>query len=241
MCLPGCRPTGGRVNLVMTIVGHTFSDKLSYVFHVDSGARFGETTATIAITCRFKAMDAADCAAGDVDRAVGNAGGAEGLRSQRGRFRVFAGLRDDPFFDNVRGSRAAYEVAAAALRTGASTDAAGCPRFDAATSGEILNQWRHTEGGPGKDFLVGWTPASLAISIDLDVVTRGGSMLAVWAVTAAPEKQIDRMDRPLTENALLATLGRTHSMPQMTSSARMPSHRFRAIAQRSITASHRPR
>jgi len=29
--------TGRQLNLAMTIVGHTFSDKLDYVFHVDSG------------------------------------------------------------------------------------------------------------------------------------------------------------------------------------------------------------
>src|SRR6185503_14138062 len=44
-------PNGRQLNLVMTIVGHTFSDKLHYVFHVDSGSRFGRTTATTTIDC----------------------------------------------------------------------------------------------------------------------------------------------------------------------------------------------
>jgi hypothetical protein len=45
------------------------------------------------------------------------------------RFRVFAGLRDDPFFNNVKGTRAAYQTAATALQSGAAVDAAGCPRY----------------------------------------------------------------------------------------------------------------
>src|ERR1700694_3663044 len=32
-------PNGKQLNLVMTIVGHTFSDKLQYVLHIDSGKR----------------------------------------------------------------------------------------------------------------------------------------------------------------------------------------------------------
>jgi hypothetical protein len=199
-------PDGRRLNLVMAIVGHTFSDKLSYVFHIDSGARFGETTATTSIVCRFSAMNAVDCRAGDVDRAVGDASGLGGLDGGKHRFRVFAGLRDDPFFNNVKGSRDAYRVASAALKAGAAVDAARCPAFSAQTSQAILNEWRHTEGGPAKNFLAGWTPAALVISIDLDAVSKGGKMLAVWAVTATPEKQLDRMGRPLTANALLGTL-----------------------------------
>ena len=200
-------PDGRRLNLVMTIVGHTFSDRLSYVFHVDSGTRLGKATVTTSIVCRFSAMNAADCRAGDADRAVGDASGSDGLEGRNRRFRVFAGLRDDPFFNNVKGSRDAYQVAAAALRAGADVDAANCPGFSTATSQAILDKWRHTDGGPGTNFLTGWTPASLVISIDLDVVTKGGKMLAVWGVTSTPHQQLDRMGRPLTENALLATLG----------------------------------
>jgi hypothetical protein len=198
---------GRRLNLAMTIVAHEFSPVLSYTFHVDSGVSFGATTASLAITCRFRAVDAIDCRGGDEDRAEGDPSSAEGLVSHRGRFRVYAGVRDDPFFNNVKGSRAAYDAAAAALARGVALDAAKCPRFDEATSRDILKQWRMTEGGAGKNFLDGWTPASLVISIDLDMIVKGGPMLAVWAATSARDRQLDRMGRPLTENALLATLG----------------------------------
>jgi len=199
-------PDGRKLNLVMTIVGHTFSDKLSYTFHIDSGKWFGGTTATTAIVCRFSTMHAIDCRVGEADRAIGDPGKEQGLQSKNRRFRVFAGLRDDPFFNNVKGSRDAFLVAAAALKDGTPVDAAGCPQFGAAKSQEILDRWRHTDGGPPTDFLAGWTPASLVVSIDLDVVNKGGKLLAVWGETASSQKRIDRAARPLTGNALLGSL-----------------------------------
>jgi hypothetical protein len=199
-------PDARQLNLVMTIVGHSFSDKLQYVFHVDSGARFGSTTATTSIVCRFPAADTVDCRVGDADYARGDASKPAGLRGHNHRFRVFAGLRDDPFFNNVKGTRAAYERAMKALKNGTVTDDAGCPHFDQATSRTILDEWRHTDGGPGTNFLAGWTPASIVISIDLDVVSKGSRMLAVWGATVGPDRQIDRAARPLTGNALLGPL-----------------------------------
>lgn len=197
---------GRRLNLVMTIVGHTFSDRLNYVFHVDSARHMGRTTATTSIVCRFAGDKAVSCRVGDIDAAIGDAGGEGGLISRNGRFRVFAGLRDDPFFNNVRGTRAAYNIAAAGLAARARVDAAGCPDFDRATSQAVLDQWRHTDGGPATNFLAGWTPASLVVSVDLDLVAQGGPLLAVWAATEGPARQIDRAGRTLTGNALLGTL-----------------------------------
>jgi len=115
-------------------------------------------------------------------------------------------MRDDPFFNNVRGTRAAYQVAATALRNGAVADGSGCPNFDSATSKAILDQWRQTDGGPGTNFLKGWTPASIVVSVDLGLVNKGGRLLAVWGATVGPNRQIDREGRPLTGNALLGLL-----------------------------------
>ena len=115
-------------------------------------------------------------------------------------------MRDDPFFNNVKGTRAAYEVAIAALKNGAQVDAAGCPVFDQATSEAISHQWRHTDGGPPKNLLAGWTTSAIVISIDLDVVAKGGKLLAVWGTTATSDKQLNRVGRPMTKNALLGLL-----------------------------------
>ncbi len=181
---------GKQLNLVMTLVGQSFSDVVEYAFHIDSGKTMGATTNTTTIRCKFSDEQQAACRADGSQRPV----------------RVFAGQRDDPFFNNVRGTRAAYQRAAAALQGGAATDAAGCPSFDTDTTNAILSEWRHTDGGDARDFLAGWSPASLVVSIDLDLVTQGGAMLGVWAVTSSHDGPLDRMGRPLTGNALLGTL-----------------------------------
>jgi uncharacterized protein DUF4331 len=184
-------PDAKQLNVVMTIVGETFSDHVEYTFHIDSGKRLGATSSTTSIVCRFTADQTADCRADGIDRS---------------RLRVFAGRRDDPFFNNVQGTRAAYQRAAAALRNAAPVDAAGCPSFDASTVQAIRFEWRHTGGGPASDLLAGWTPAALVIAIDLDVVAKSGPLLGVWATTSSEYGQLDRMGRPLTGNALLGTL-----------------------------------
>jgi hypothetical protein len=215
---------GRRLNLVMDIVAHQFSDRLQYVFHVDSGERFGKTTASTLIVCRFDAAQTVECWTGNTDHVRGNASNVEGLEGENHQFRVFAGLRDDPFFNNVKGTRQAYGVAGVALQHGTTTDSAGCPQFDETASRTILDTWRHTDGGPASNFLAGWKSSSLVISIDLDVVASGGKLLAVWGtvhrvpppkraqmqgkqgkVPAIPTlgKQIERTARPLIKNALV--------------------------------------
>ena len=195
-----------RLNLVMTIVGKSFSDRIQYTFHIDSGHKFGKTTDTTLIVCKFPKPGVTECNVGAADSASGDASRIEGIRGRHGRFRVYAGLRDDPFFNNVKGTRAAYRVAATALRNGTPVDAAGCPSFDAATSAEIYKQWGHTDGGPATNFLTGWTSSAIVISVDLPLVTHGGKLVAVWATTSAGSKQIDRAARPLTGGALLGPL-----------------------------------
>jgi hypothetical protein len=217
-------PDGRRLNLVMDIVAHKFSDRLQYVFHVDSGDRFGKTTATTLIVCRFDVANSVECWAGKADYVHGDAHDTAGLEGKNRRFRVFAGLRDDPFFNNVKGTRAMYEVARTGLKHGTAVDGAGCPQFDEATSRTILDTWRRTDGGPATNFLAGWSSSSLVISIDLDVVTTGGKLLAVWGAVhrvpgrgSSPAKsasgtapsvptlgeQIERTARPLIKNALV--------------------------------------
>src|SRR5579863_4273083 len=93
---------GRRLNLVMDIVAHDFSDRLQYVFHVDSGEHFGKTTATTLIVCRFDVAHKLECWIGGADYVRGDAGNTSGIEGKNRRFRLFAGLRDDPFFNNVK-------------------------------------------------------------------------------------------------------------------------------------------
>jgi hypothetical protein len=217
-------PDGKRLNLVMDIVAHQFSDHLQYVFHVDSGKRFGKTTATTMILCRFDTAGVAECWVGDLDYVHGDASNVSGIEGKNRRFRLFAGLRDDPFFNNVKGTREMYGVAGSALKQGTPVDSAGCPQFDQATSHSILDTWRHTSGGAAQNFLAGWKSSSLVLSIDLDLLTKGGYLLAVWgAVHKVPRpapshaksaadktpsipklgEQIERTARPLIKTALV--------------------------------------
>ncbi len=200
-------PDGQRLNLVMDIVGKRFSDRIAYVFHVDSGRRFGKTATTTTIDCRFDAAGPVRCEAAG-DHATGMADRPAGIESRKRTFRVFAGLRDDPFANNVRGTRQAYEVAERALKAGVAKDPAGCPAFDASVAREMLDRWRHTDGAPAKNFLAGWKTGALVVSIDAASVDRGGELLAVWAGTYAlgahgRGSRLDRMGRTLTGNALL--------------------------------------
>jgi hypothetical protein len=198
-------PDGRRLNLVMTIVGHSFSDHLAYTFHVDSARAVGGRNATLTISC-MTTGDAFSCFTGKAV-ATGQIGDQRGADSPDGRLRAFAGLRDDPFFNNVRGTRDMYNAAIAALRSGARYDPAGCPMLTPAVAADLLRRWRSTNGGPGKNFLNGWTPASIVVSIDKRLVTAGGPLVSVWGTTGDSKGHIDRAARPLTGNALLATLG----------------------------------
>ncbi|UGQ46881.1 DUF4331 family protein [Massilia endophytica] len=199
-------PDGRRLNLAMTIVGRRFSDRIEYIFHIDSGAQVGRTRRSMDIRCRFPSPGITQCRAGDADEAKGDASREAGLESRKHGFRVFAGLRDDPFFNNVRGTRAAYSVVFTGLQQGAQRDAASCPMLDGDQVANLQTEWRHTDGQPGSNFLKGWTTAALVVSIDLPLVAKGGQVLGVWAATVQGRRQIDRAGRPLTGNALLGTI-----------------------------------
>jgi hypothetical protein len=196
-------PEGKQLNLVMTIQGHAFSDKLQYVFHIDSGKEFGRTTATTSITCRFAAPNAVKCSVGSTDSASGDPTDPAGLEGRNHRFRVYAALRDDPFYNNVKGLLGAYQAAGAAIKNGAVVDGAGCAHFDEATVKAIVDQMGHTEGGPAQNFLYNWTVSAIVISVDLSAISKGGKLLAIWGSTFIGAKPIDRMALPFVKNTLL--------------------------------------
>jgi len=177
---------GRHLNLAMTLASEQFSDRLQYVFHVDSGARVGETGVSTAVICRFDTPSRAECWAGDADYARGDAGQPAGLVGRNGRFRVFAGLRDEPPLGQRNAALSALAVASAALQAGAGLDAAGCPHFDEATSRTILERWRRADDAPATNLPAGQRVPALVVAIDLDVVDRGGKLLAVWGAAYRP-------------------------------------------------------
>ncbi len=213
-------PEGERLNAVIDIVGKAFSDRLAYVLHVDSGSALGATRASTSVICRFDPQQRARCWVGKKLLVKGDVSATLGLADPRNRLRIFAGERDDPFFNNVRGTRAALNAAHAALsQQPIAPDASGFFAFDSTTLTRIASEWRHTEGGPPRNFLEGWSTGALVISVDRDLVDDGGPLLAVWAGTYRIESEpasddappllgerIDRMGRALTGNGLIGPL-----------------------------------
>jgi Domain of unknown function (DUF4331) len=198
-------PDGRRLNLIMTVLGHAFSDRIEYAIHVDSGKTFGHTTASTSILCQFPSATAVRCTLGSQDVAAGDPTGMTGLVGRNQHLRVYAGLRDDPFYNNIKGLMGAYQAASAAISKGAPVDPAGCAHFDEHTADEILSQMSHTEGGAAQNFLYNWTVSALVVSVDLEAVAQGGKLLAVWGTTTAGGKRIDRMARPFVANTLLGS------------------------------------
>jgi hypothetical protein len=178
---------GNNAVLVMTVfpvAGTTskFSDKVQYVFHTSSAAKFGDPAMNTDIICTFAVDQTAKCWAGTSNYVTGNAGGATGVTSTDGKFKVFAGLRQDPFFFNLDGFKKA--VATVKGATGLSANAAGCPNLDADTSALLRGQLQQaTDGTAGKDFFATLNGLAIVVSIDKALITKGGPIVSVWGST----------------------------------------------------------
>jgi hypothetical protein len=175
-----------------------FSDAIQYVFHTSSMQSFRAASQTdYLIICQFDALQTIECWAGDDDYVKGDASDPEGLVSQNKSFRVFAGMRNDPFFFNAPGFfRTAREVVAAAPALG--FDAAGCPQLAAGTSSALVDLLRTspvatspgvrppTPGLPTERAVDGFARhnvLAIVIQIDKALLTRGGPILAYWGST----------------------------------------------------------
>jgi len=121
-----------QVNLVMSVFpGATatsrFSDTVKYVFHTSSMTAYLGTAVARDVICTFTnttpqvascwVNDPADVSANGVKGFVtGDASATIGVASANGQVRVFAGLREDPFFFNLAGFRNATSTVGAAIK-----------------------------------------------------------------------------------------------------------------------------
>lgn len=162
--------------------GAMFSDAAQYVIHTSSGASYGATTKNYDIICTFSGTTApqtTECWAGTDEHVKGDASATAGLASTDGKFKVFAGLRSDPFFFNEEGFLAA--VADVKGATGLTFTDAGCPTN---VPGAVAAQLSHSaDGGAPSDFFANFNALAIVVSIDKSLVTTGGSVVAVWAST----------------------------------------------------------
>ena len=206
-----------NVNLIMDVganatAGTTkFSNAVKYVFHVNAGAAFGDTSpAANTIICTFDATQKISCwlqnGSSTVDYVTGDASATAGIKSQKSMMTVFAGVREDPFFFNIQGFRHVTTFAAQNQATIAGLPSQnGCPMLDAGGGAGLSATVRQylkskTDGTtPGvDDFAKGGTAAAgagvptltgnvlaLVISVNKSALTQNGAkpVLGVWAST----------------------------------------------------------
>jgi len=178
-----------KVYLVMDLVRNAtasskFSDQVQYVFHTASSSAFGQPAAApVNVICAFDAAQTVQCWAGEESYVSGNASGSAGITSSDGKLRVFAGLRNDPFFFNLAGFRETARIVAGAA-SGLTFDAAGCPQLDSGTSTALVTQLQSAPGGgPAVDSFADFDVLALVVAVDKSILTEGGPILGVWAST----------------------------------------------------------
>jgi len=181
-----------RVYLVMTVfpaatTASRFSDTAKYVFHLNSSAGYGMTQTETQIICTFDTAQVISCwvtRAGETEAYVtGDASGEAGIMSDPAGLRVFAGLRDDPFFFNLDGFNATTAAVASAA-AGLTFDAANCPDLDLTTASTLVAQLSTAPGGgPAQDFFGALNTLAIVVTVDKTLVTPGGAILGVWGST----------------------------------------------------------
>lgn len=169
-----------------------FSPAVQYVFHVNSGDSFLSTPTQSEVICQFENSTSVGCwvvaADGTVlDYVSGDPSSAAGIESDSGMVRVYAGLRDDPFFMEFTGFTETVSTVVSVAGT-LSFDGAGCPDLDMATSDALVGQLQSGEAGaPASDTFAGSNVLAIVVSLDKTLVNGGGDTLNVWASThAAP-------------------------------------------------------
>jgi hypothetical protein len=217
-----------KINLVMTFKANAdatteFSDAVQYNFRLASYPSYistltgGMPGAKSRVTCTFSTDQKISCwvvnGTDTVDYVTGDASATTGISSASGKIKVFAGLRNDPFFFNLVGFRQATAAVYSAVAGGLAPDASGCfplgdPTDPSSTAAALIGllQSDCSGGAPGVDFFSPMTatsnadcPASdpsfvnqpfsgniLAISVQIDktlVVDDTNNVLAVWAST----------------------------------------------------------
>jgi hypothetical protein len=179
-----------KLNLVMTIdpfatEGAMFSDAVQYAFHLSSAGAFGESQTEVRILCTFTAAQVISCWVGDDEYVSGDASAEAGLVSESGRLRVFAGLRNDPFFFNISGFHGATMAVKAAAGE-LTFDADGCPDLDQATADALVTQLASDQsGGAPINAYAEANILALVVEVDTALVTPGGPVVGVWASTHA--------------------------------------------------------
>lgn len=183
---------GSNVVLAMTLYPAApttalFSDSVQYAIHTQSGASYtGGTSGNYDVICTFSgtaAPQTAQCWAGNNEYATGHADSASGIASADGKFKVFAGLRADPFFFNLDGFKNTVSTVESVAGSLTFNDA-GCPALSSGQSALLVGQLSHApDGGAPNDFFKTLNALAIVVSIDKSLVTANGPIVSVWAST----------------------------------------------------------
>jgi hypothetical protein len=166
-----------------------FSDTVQYVFNLDTGSTFGTTLEGKKVLCTFDTAQLASCYFGtpgqqSEDWLSGDVSAEGGITSKSGKFKVFAGLRSDPFFFNLDGFKDAVltvENSAGAL----TFDLANCPNVNAQTSAVLVGMLQGTNQGadPAQDFFLALNTLAIVVSIDKSLLNPDHGLVSIWAST----------------------------------------------------------
>ena len=177
-----------KVNLVLNVspfagTESQFSDAVQYAFHVNSSAGYGEAQTETLIVCEFDAAGTVECWAGADEYVTGDASAEAGIATESGALKVFAGLRNDPFFMENTGFNTAVSTVIGAASS-LTFDEQGCPALDEATSNLLVGQLQSgADGAAATDTFAGSNVLSLVVQVDKSLVNSGGPLLSVWGST----------------------------------------------------------
>jgi len=182
-----------KLNLVLTVSPDAapdawFSRDVAYVFSISSSPALGEPGDVTRIACKFVDEGSLECWGGS-DYLLGDPRDPVGISSDEGRLRVFAGLRNDPFFLEAAG----FDAAFSALRDGLANEAfefqdedGGCPRLTQAQGQGLRTLLASGESGsPASDSFAGQNVLALVLQVDRTLVDANGPVLGVWVGTYA--------------------------------------------------------
>jgi hypothetical protein len=183
-----------KVNLVMTVqpfasASATFSPNVQYVLHVRSMASYGAATSEdTQVICELASPTSVECWVGDA-YVTGDPSDPDGVTSEDGMIKVFAGQRKDPFFFNLDGfNQAVRDTLSEVAASNVTFDANGCAQLSNGQSALLVNDLTHDSDGSAAattlvdDFATG-NVAALVIQIDKSLVNGGGDILAVYGST----------------------------------------------------------
>lgn len=114
------------------VLANKFSTNAYYVFHTNAKAAYKDSASQseVNVICGFDAAQTIECWVVGPDKSKleyvkGNANQRAGIASRSGALRVFAGLRNDPFYFNETGFKKVLTDNATTIDT--TPDTAGCP------------------------------------------------------------------------------------------------------------------